>query len=182
MLNINLDDVAAEATKKFEARSYEDTPAGVYPMQVAANAKTGEVYLDLVKQVEGEDTFYTLSAFYRHAEAKGLNGVTYKVDILGSKTVKSRETGEIKTISDLRSNLKRFLLNYGFSDAELKGANVSLSALDDVEALDNAGWKGVPTDISINGQSIVSRLTSTVVNAIVKQGKKKPYIAAISAS
>lgn len=180
MLNINLDDVAAEATKKFEARSYEDTPAGVYPMQVAAS-KSGEAFINLVKQTEGEETFYTLSAFYRHSEAKGLNGVTYKVDILGSKTVTSRETGEVKTI-DLRSNLKRFLLNYGFSDAELKGANVSLSALDDVEALDSAGWKGVPTDISINGQSIVSRLTSTVVNAIVKQGKKKPYIAAISAS
>lgn len=167
--HLNLDEI-----KPTELSAYEPTPEGVFPM------KLNNVKL-IKKATDAGQTYYVLNGFYIHASKDNkFSGVNYNVEALGVKTVTTKEGKQVDI--DLSRNTARFLMNYGYTAEALKTANISITALEDQAVLEEASWKGVETDIKVNGESIVGKLKETVVDAFVKLSKKsKPYIAAISA-
>lgn len=183
MISITMDGIN---TDKINATTrYEPVPAGQHTLAIA-KTREGALCTRLSRSTQEDGTpKFTLSVFYSVVGEKKYKGINYNVDVLGSKTVvakKGANAGQSFNI-DFRGNLFQFLLNYGFTKEEVKAANISFSALEDEVALEEAGFKGVETDILVNGQSIADRLTSTKVVGEVKISTKgNPYVVSISAA
>ena len=181
MISITFDNLDTDRIKP--STRYETLPVGNHEVTVVKN-KAGAASVKLVKNTQADGSpLYSLSFFYTSTQ-KGFSGINFNLDVLGVKNVVGKRGDNAgKTFAiDMRANLFQYLLNYGFAEAEAKAANIVFTALEDEVALDAAGFKGVPTDILVNGQSISDRLTSTPVIATVeKSAKGKTFIKSISA-
>lgn len=180
MINVTMDGIDIEKTGP--TTQYEPLAKGFYEGTVTKTREGAAIVrVSQTAQPDGSPKV-SLSLFYT-ASGQKAKGVNFNVDILGTKSVvakKGPNAGQTVKI-DYRSNLSTFLQNYGFTKEEIATASISFTGLEDAAALESAGWKGVSTDILVNGQSIADRLTNRAVKLEVEiSAKGNSYVKTIS--
>lgn len=184
MLEIKMDGLTSDSIR--ENFSYEELPLGNQEL-IAKKGKDGNVIAKVIKATTTSgETYYKLN-FLFGSTAKGFKGINVDVPFLGviSKTYKKGPKAGTTEQEDCRALFGSFLTAYGISKDEYLRSTLVVPGLEDSQALEDASYKGVPTDIIFNGQSLSNVLTSTAVKAEVVQnakGKRVVYHNSISAA